>query len=57
MSYKTYVEEMWEIVCEEWIRTASIRLNIFIDDLSLCPFIFHGIIDITDVPRKSNEGS
>lgn len=43
------LNEMGEIVKEEWLQTAIIRPNIFLDEWVIMPNHIHGIIEIKNV--------
>ena len=43
-----YLSEVGRIVSEEWLKTASIRSNILLDEWVIMPNHMHGILVITE---------
>jgi len=51
IDHKMHYSEIGRIIAKEWIKTAIIRSNIALDQLTIMPNHFHGIIQIK---RKKN---
>lgn len=47
-----YLKEEGKIVFEDWIKTAEIRPNVFLDDWIVMPNHIHGILEIREITDR-----
>jgi putative transposase len=52
-----YVNDFGAIVRDEWLKTATIRSTVTLDEFVVMPDHFHGIIILQKPPRRNTEGT